>query len=209
MNLNIYELDELLMQVETIFDGWKLDADWTDGDENVRQKLLAFRTQYTYRPVSFRWHEAARKEDLQEGDTVPLRCYADLCRMIDKKNVRIIAQNKQLDEFKDQVADRDAEIEELKERLKNAEHYAAKKELELLRLSQMPDEGGQEKRGQKINTNHSAAEQSDAAAIAPMQCYAGEAEPLPAKAYCSECGMAVNSSHQQHYHWCSLAGNGA
>lgn len=68
---------------------------------------------------------------------------------------------------------------------------------------------GVEKRGQKINTNHSADEQSDAAAIAPMQCYAGEAEPLPAKAYCSECGMAVNSSREQHYHWCSLAGNGA
>lgn len=100
-------------------------------------------------------------------------------------------------------------IEDLKEKLRNAEHYAAKKELELLRLSQMPDEGGQEKRGQKINTNGSDAEQSDAAAIAPMQCYAGEAEPLPAKAYCSECGMAVNSSREQHYHWCSLAGNGA
>ena len=34
-------------------------------------------------------------------------------------------------------------------------------------------------------------------------------EPLPDKAYCSECGMAVNSSRQSHYHWCSLAGNGA
>ena len=38
---------------------------------------------------------------------------------------------------------------------------------------------------------------------------AQSAEPLPDKAYCSECGMAVNSSRQSHYHWCSLAGNGA
>jgi len=52
---------------------------------------------------------------------------------------------------------------------------------------------GVEKRGQKINTNHSADEQSDAAAISPMQCYA----PLPPNLCCSICGYFCNNYH--HY----------
>jgi predicted phage tail protein len=154
MNLNIFELDELLMQVEGIFDGWHSDGTaWSDYDETIRQKLLDFRTKYTYRTQGQKWQEMVKAGKVSE-DTVPLRHYAQICEIADKKNQKILALQKQLQDLnnhmdewkKDWLREADersvqhkqslAKIEELEFKLNNAEHYAAKKELEYLRLSQ-------------------------------------------------------------------------
>lgn len=43
------ELDELLMWVTQILDGWHADGTaWSDWDESIRQKVIAYRTKYTY-----------------------------------------------------------------------------------------------------------------------------------------------------------------
>src|SRR6476660_4905613 len=45
------ELEDLLYDVENIFDGWHSDGTaWTEWDESVRKRLLDFRVKHTYIP---------------------------------------------------------------------------------------------------------------------------------------------------------------
>jgi len=47
------ELDELLMWVSGILNGWHEDGTaWSEWDESVRNKVNEFRKKYTYRPFN-------------------------------------------------------------------------------------------------------------------------------------------------------------